>query len=183
MEYKRSGATIFVVFRFWINKGLGQISMKGKIGYSLEEFLDDLLKAAESNISKVDLSKLPKGEKKSKKYNEAIRDTFNFFYDVCNLAAIQKQRLRLIIKHSNESDKKIIMKAIEENKDNIDMLQSILIKQIERELNKGFTKKQALKVVEAHNRELACKWSKKIFIEKQDKDDNLKEKKSRRNKG
>jgi hypothetical protein len=143
--------------------------MKGKIDGSLEELFDDLLEAAKSNISKVDLSQLPKGEKKSRKYNEAIRDTFNFYYDVCNLAAIQKQRLKLIVKYSNESDKKIITKAIEENKDSIDMLHSILMKQIKRELNKGLTQKQALKIVEAHNRELVSQWSQKIFIDKQNK--------------
>jgi hypothetical protein len=153
--------------------------MKGKIDSSLEELFDDLLEAAKSNISKVDLSQLPKGKKKSRKYNEAIRDTFNFFYNVCNLAAIQKQRLRLIVKYSNESDKKIIMKTIEENEDSIDVLHSILMKQIKRELNKGLTQKQALKVVEAHNRELVGKWSQKIFIDKQNKYGNLKEKKSR----
>ncbi len=140
--------------------------MKRKIDGSLEELFDDLLEAAKSNISKVDLSQLPKGEKKSRKYDEAVRDTFNFFYDVCNLAAIQKQRLRLIVKYSNESDKKIIMKALEENKDSIDMLHSILMKQIKRELNKGLTQKQALKIVEAHNRELVSKWSQKIFMDK-----------------
>jgi hypothetical protein len=153
--------------------------MKGKIDCSLEELFGDLLEVAKSNISKVDLSQLPKGKKKSSKYNEAIRETFNFFYDVCNLAAIQKERLRLIVKYSNESDKKIIMMAIEENKDSIDILHSILMKQIKRELNKGLTQKQAFKVVEAHNRELVCKWSKKIFIDKPDKKDSLKEKKSR----
>lgn len=156
--------------------------MKGKIDYSLEEFLDNLLDAAKSNISEVDLSNLPKGDEKNRKYNSVIRDTFNFLCDVCYLAAIQKQRLRLIIKHSNESDKKIIMKAIEENNDNIDMLHSILLKQIERELNKGLTQKQALKVVEAHNKDLVYKWSKKISLNQQDKDDNLKEKKSGRDK-
>jgi len=140
--------------------------MKGKINRSLEELLDDLLEAAKSNISEVDLSNLPNGDEKNRKYNKAIRDTFNFLYDVCYLAAIHKQRLRLIIEHSNESDKKIIMKAIEENKDNFDTLHSILIKQIERELNKGFTQKQALKVVEAHNKDLVCKWSKKISFKK-----------------
>jgi hypothetical protein len=146
--------------------------MNEKINRSFEDLLDNLLEAARSNISEVNSSKLPKGENKNRKYNEAIRDIFNFFYDVCNLAAIQKQRLRLIIKYSNKSDKKIIMKAIEENKDNIDVLHSILMKKIKRELNKGLTPKQALKVVEAHNRELVSKWSKKIFMDKQDKDNN-----------
>jgi hypothetical protein len=107
--------------------------MNEKINRSFEDLLDNLLEAARSNISEVNSSKLPKGENKNRKYNEAIRDIFNFFYDVCNLAAIQKQRLRLIIKYSNKSDKKIIMKAIEENKDNIDVLHSILMKKIKRE--------------------------------------------------
>jgi len=146
--------------------------MNEKINRSFEDLLDNLLEAARSNISEVNSNKLPKGENKNRKYNETIRDIFNFFYDVCNLAAIQKQRLRLIIKYSNESDKKIIMKAIEDNKDNIDVLHSILMKKIKRELNKGLTPKQALKVVEAHNRELVSKWSKKIFMDKQDKDNN-----------
>lgn len=146
--------------------------MKTKIDCSLEELFDDLLEAAKSNISEIDLSKMPKGKKKDRTYNEAIRETFNFFYDVCNLAAIQKQRLRLVIEYSNESDKKIIMKTIEENKDSINVLHSILMKQIKRELNKGLTPKQALKVVGAHNRELVSKWSQKIFIDKQDKEGN-----------
>lgn len=51
--------------------------MKGKINPSLEELLDDLLETAKSNISEVDSSKLPKGENKSRKYNEATRDIFN----------------------------------------------------------------------------------------------------------
>jgi hypothetical protein len=146
--------------------------MKGKIERSLEEFLDDLVDEAKSNISKVDLSNLPNGNEKNRKYNSAIRDIFNFLYNVCYLAAIKKQRLRLIIKHSNESDEKIIMKAIKENKDSIDMLHSILIKQLEKELNKGFTQKQAFKAVEAHNKDLVYKWSKKISLNQQDKDDN-----------
>ena len=75
------------------------------------------------------------------------------------------------------------MKAIEENKNNIDMLHSILMKQIERNLNNGLTQKQALKTVETRSKELVSKWSKKILIGKQDKNDNLKEKKSRRDKG
>ena len=74
------------------------------------------------------------------------------------------------------------MKAIEENKDNIHLLHSILIKQIQRELNKGFTQKQVLKAVEARNKEVVSKWSKKMFLDKQDKNDNLKEKKSGRDK-
>jgi len=146
--------------------------MKGKINRSLEELLDDLLEAAKSNISEVDLNNLPNEDEKNRKYNKATRDTFNFLYELCYLAAIQKQRLRLIIQHSNESDKKIITKALEENKDNIDVLHSILMKKIKRELNKGLTPKQALKVVEAQNRKLVSKWNKKISLKQQDKDDN-----------
>jgi len=132
--------------------------MEGEVDYSLEDFLRDLWEEAESNISKEDFSNLPEGEEKNRKYNEAIRDVFNFLYAVYYLAAIKKQRLRDVLKHSNKADRKIIKKVLEENKENSDMLHSILMKRIERELNKGLTKKRALKAVEEQSKELISKW-------------------------
>ncbi|NQT80698.1 MAG: hypothetical protein HQ555_09970 [Candidatus Aminicenantes bacterium] len=132
--------------------------MKEEVDYGLEEFLRDLLEETKSKISKKDFSDLPEGKKKNRKFNKAIRDVFNFLYEVYYLAAIKKQRLRDILKHSNEEDRKIIKKILEENKDNSDMLHSILMKRIERELNKGLTKKQALKSVGEQSKKLISKW-------------------------
>lgn len=134
-----------------------QVTM-GKVDYSLEEFLRDLWEEVKSNIPKEVLNHLPEGKERDKKYNEAIREIFNFVYEVCYLAVVEKSYLKLVLKQSNEVERKLIKKTIKENKSNIDMLYAILRMHIARGLKEGLTKKQAVKATVEYSKELISKW-------------------------
>ncbi len=133
---------------------------EGKVDYSLEEFLRDLWEDVKSNISKEVLNRLPEGKKRDRKYNEAIREVFNFVCDICYLAVVEKSYLKLVLKQSNEVERKLIKKTIKENKSNIDMLYAILRMHIARGLKEGLTKKQAVKATVEYSKELISKWRK-----------------------
>ena len=131
---------------------------EGKVDYSLEEFSRDLWEDVKSNMSKEILNRLPEGEERDRKYNEAIREVFNFVCKICYLAVVEKPYLELNLKQSSEVERKLIKKTIKENKSNIDMLQAILMRHIARGLNKGLTKKQAAKAAIDYSNELISKW-------------------------
>jgi len=133
---------------------------KGKVDYSVEEFLRDLLEEVKSNMSKEVLNRLPEGKERDRKFNEVTRTVFNFVCDICYLAVLEKSHVELILKQSNEVEKELIKKTIKENKNNIDMLQAILMRQIARGLNKGLTKKQVAKAAIDYRNELISKWRK-----------------------
>jgi len=131
---------------------------EGKIDYSLKEFLRDLWEEVKSNIPKEVLNHLPEGKEKDRKYNKIIREVFNFVYEVCYLAVVEKSYLKLVLKQSNEVERKLIKKTIKENKSNIDMLYAILRMHIARRLKEGLTKKQAVKATVEYSKELISKW-------------------------
>ena len=133
---------------------------EGKVDYSLKEFLRDLLEDVKSNMPKEVFDRLPEGKERDRKYNEATREVFNFVYEICYLAAVEKSYLKLVLKQSNEVERKLIKKTIKENKSNIDMLYAILRMHIARGLKEGLTKKQAVKAAIAYSNELISKWRK-----------------------
>jgi len=130
---------------------------EGKIDYSLKEFLRDLWEEVKSNIPKGVLNHLPEGKEKDRKYNKIIREVFNVVYEVCYLAVVEKSYLKLVLKQSNEVERKLIKKTIKENKSNIDMLYAILRMHIARGLKEGLTKKQAVKATVEYSKELISK--------------------------
>lgn len=131
---------------------------EGKVDYSLEEFSRDLWEDVKSNMSKEVFNRLPEGKKRDKKYNEAIREVFNFVCEICYLAVVEKSYLKLVLKQSNEVERKLIKKTIKENKSNIDMLHAVLRKHIARGLKEGLTKKQAVKATVEYSKGLVSKW-------------------------
>jgi hypothetical protein len=131
---------------------------EGKVDYSLGEFLRDLREDVKSNMSEEVLNRLPEGKKRDRKYNEAIREVFNFVCEICYLAVVEKSYLKLVLKQSNEVERKLIKKTIKENKSNIDMLYAILRMHIARGLKEGLTKKQAIKATVEYSKELISKW-------------------------
>lgn len=131
---------------------------EGKVDYSLKEFSRDLLEDVKSNMPKEVFDRLPEGKERDRKYNEATREVFNFVYEVCYLAAVEKSYLKLVLKQSNEVERKLIKKTIKENKSNIDMLYAILRMHIARGLEEGLTKKQAVKATVEYSKELISKW-------------------------
>jgi len=131
---------------------------EGKVDYSLKEFLRDLLEDVKSNMPKEVFDRLPEGKERDRKYNEATREVFNFVCEICYLAVVEKSYLKLVLKQSNEVERKLIKKTIKENKSNIDMLQAILMRHIARGLEEGLTKKQALKATVGYSKELISKW-------------------------
>jgi hypothetical protein len=130
------------------------------VDYSHEEFLRNLWKTVKSNVSREKFNHIPEREERDRKYDEALREVFNFIYEICYLAAARKPYLEMMLKRSNEAERKIIEKTIKENKGNIDMLHAILIKHMKRGLNKGLTRKQAAKSAIDYSKEVFFKWNK-----------------------
>lgn len=140
--------------------------IEGEVDYSLDEFLKDLWEEVKSKISKEVFNHLPEGEEKDRKYNEAIRKVFNFVYEICYMAVMEKQRLKLVLKQPDEGEIEIIKRTIKENKRNIDMLHAILTRRMAKGFNKGLTKKQAAKAVVEYSKELIHNWNKKEHLNK-----------------
>jgi hypothetical protein len=130
------------------------------VDYSHEDFLKNLWKIVKSRVSREKFNHIPEREERDRKYDEALREVFNFIYEICYLAAARKPHLEMMLKRSNEGERKIIEKTIKENKGNIDMLHAILIKHMKRGLNKGLTRKQAAKSAIDYSKEVFFKWNK-----------------------
>ena len=134
--------------------------MMGAVDYSHEDFLRNLWDKVKSVVSKEKFNHVPEGKERDKKYDEVMREVFLFVYEICYLAAAKKPYLEMILKQSNEAERKIIKKTVEDYKSNIDMLHAIFMKHIKRGLNKGLTRKQAAKSAVEYSREVFFKWSK-----------------------
>jgi len=131
--------------------------IEGEVVYSLEDYIRDLLEEIKSKVSKKEFDQFQEGEERDKKYLKAVKDVFNFEYEINFMYALKKSYLSKIVKKADDEEKKIIKKTIKENKANMDMLHAILMKRIANELGKGLTIKQAIKATEEYSKNLISK--------------------------
>ena len=103
----------------------------GKLVYTFEDFLNDLLEDVKSALSK---------ECSKKVSDKEQRDVFNFVYDLCYLAAMNHPELRLMLEKTDSENKDIMQKTLESNQNNIALLHVIFMKEIDERLKKGLTK-------------------------------------------
>jgi len=118
-----------------------------KVDYSLQNFLEDLWKDVETSISKDDFAHISNTTERSKKYEESVREVFNFVCEICFQTARQSPRLKKILQRANDNEKNIIENTIKSHKDRINLLRAVYIREISDEIEKGFTKRQAAKSV------------------------------------
>lgn len=130
---------------------------KGEVSYSIEDFLNDLWEEVRSNLHKKDFGR-PSEKGIEQDFREAGKRVFYFVYEICYLAAVKKAYLEIILKKSDESERKHIKKTIKENRENINLLRAILLRQITVGLNKGLTKKQAARAAVEHSKDVIFKW-------------------------
>ncbi len=128
--------------------------IEGEVNYTLEEFVRELWGEVKSKISKEEFNRFPEGQEREKKYYKAIKDVFNFEYEICYVCAIKKPYLDAVIEQFNGEEKEIIKKTTKENKGNIDMLHALLVKHIANGRSKGLSKKQALKSTYEYSKDL-----------------------------
>jgi hypothetical protein len=130
---------------------------KGEVHYSLEDFLNDLWDEVKTNLHQKDFGRLSEEERKND-LREATKKVFYFVYEICYLAAIKKVYLDIILKKSDESERKHIKNTIKENRDNINLLRAILLRRITSGLNKGLSRRQATRAAMEYSKDVIYKW-------------------------
>jgi hypothetical protein len=121
----------------------------GKVVYTFEDFLNDLLEDVKSAISK---------EYSKKVSDKEQRDIFNFVYDLCYLAAMNHPELKLMLEKTDSKNKDIMQKTLESNQKNIAILQAIFMRKIAEKLKKGLTKRQAVKATIEESKNVFLDW-------------------------
>ena len=118
-----------------------------EVEYSLQDFLEELWTEVETSISRNDFSHISNATERAKKYEENVREVFNFVCEICFQTALQSPRLQRIFQRANDNEKNIIKNTIKSHKDRIGLLRAVYIREISAEIAKGLTKRQAAKSV------------------------------------
>ena len=126
--------------------------LQGKVKYSLEDFLEDLWEEVRDTVSKYDFSNDPDGEARDKNYENVLKEVFRFVYDVCFNSAINFSRIEKVLKKADQEEREIIKKTVQSNKDNINLLHAIFMKEISENRDKGLSEQQASKIVITHSK-------------------------------
>lgn len=121
----------------------------GKVVYTFEDFLNDLWNDVKSSLSK---------EYSKKVSDKEQRDVFNFVYDLCYLAAMNHQELKLMLEKTDSGNKDIMQKTLASNQKNIELLHAIFVRKIAERLKKGLTKRQAVKATIEESKNVFMNW-------------------------
>jgi hypothetical protein len=121
----------------------------GKVVYTFEDFLNDLLEDVKSALSK---------EYSKKVSDKEQRDVFNFVYDLCYLAAMNHPELKLMLEKADSGNRDIMQKTLESNQENIALLHAIFMRKIDERLKKGLTKRQAMKATIEESKNVFINW-------------------------
>lgn len=116
--------------------------MNGDVDYSLEDFLLDLFCEVKSLISKDNFNSSSEGEQDSK-FEKTVYEVFRFVSDICFQAATNSPILKLLLEKTKGEEKELIKGTLKSNKDNIDLLRALLMRQLAMKLERGLTKRQA----------------------------------------
>lgn len=131
-----------------------------KVLYTFETFLSDLWEDVKSTLSKEYSKKMSDKEQQGGKYEEIIRDVFNFVYELCYLAAINHPELKLMLEKADAENKSIVQKTLKSNKENIALLRAIFMREIANRLEQGLTKRQAVKATIEDSKSVFTNWKK-----------------------
>lgn len=126
--------------------------LQGKVEYSLEHFLEDLWEEVRDTVSKYDFSNDPDDEAQDKSYENVLEQVFRFVYDVCYNSAINFSRIEEVLEKADQEDREIIKKTVKSNRDNINLLHAIFMKEISENLERGLSEQQASKIVITHSK-------------------------------
>jgi hypothetical protein len=120
--------------------------MKEDTNYSLEDFFSDLFREVKLSISKDDF-RSTEGETKDIEHKKTVHEVYRFVSEICFKAAINSPDLKLLLEKSKSEEKEIIRETLKSNKDNIEVLRALLMRQVSTRLERGITKRQAAKQV------------------------------------
>jgi len=126
--------------------------LQGKVEYSLENFLEDLWEEVGDTVSKYDFSNDPVAEARDKNYENVLKEVFRFVYNICYNSAINFSLIEEVLEKADQEEREIIKKTVQSNKDNINLLHAIFMKEISENLDKGLSEQQASKIVITHSK-------------------------------
>ena len=130
----------------------------GDFNYSLVDFLRDLEEEAKSSVSKADFNHISYKKERKAKYIETVEEVFNFMYNICYQAAVKSPYLKSTLDKTDGKDKEIIEDVIKSNKENIERLRAIFLKEIAEGCKSGLTRRQATREVVQHSKSILKNW-------------------------
>lgn len=138
----------------------------GEVVYTLESFLGDLREDVESTVSQEYSNKMSDSEQRDRKYGETLREVFTFVYRLCYLAATNPAELKLMVEKADAKNKDIVTKTLRSNSENIALLRAIFMREIANRLERGLTKRQAVKASIEESERIFTNWKIKESVDK-----------------
>ncbi len=124
----------------------------GEVNYSIEDFQRDLKNEVEFNFTSIPKKTKEAVSKKTEK-GITLNDYFNFLYGICYLSAIEKKPSEISTvmgRLPTPERNKIIEYMRESQKENIDMLRAILMRQYLRLKEGGLSDGNILKLYNSY---------------------------------
>jgi len=131
---------------------------KGKVGYTFDAFLKKLWEDVETTLSEEYPKNTLKKSSKNGSNKKTVRDVFVFVYRICFLAAMRNPELKRVLESADSKNKQIVKKTLKSNEENIAMLRAIFLREISKKLEKGLTKRQAVKATIEESERAFASW-------------------------
>lgn len=138
----------------------------GEVVYTLASFLEDLWEDVESTVSQEYSNKMSDSEQRDRKYGEALKEVFTFVYRLCYLAVTNPSELKLMLEKADAKNKDIVTKTLRSNRENIALLRAIFMREIANNLERGLTKRQAVKASIEQSERIFTNWKIKESADK-----------------
>jgi len=125
----------------------------GLVEYDLVSFLKDLARDVESHLADL----LPdKTRKEDQKKN--LKEVFYFVYEICFLSVSKKKYLDSMLENAEDEEERIVRKVLAVFQQHIEVLRAVFMRHIDEQLNRGMTRKQAVKSAVDYSKTLICDW-------------------------
>ena len=94
------------------------------------------------------------------------KEVFTFVYRLCYLAATNPSELKLMLEKADAKNKDIVTKTLRSNRENIALLRAIFMREIANSLERGLTKRQAVKASIKESERIFTNWKIKESVDK-----------------
>jgi hypothetical protein len=130
----------------------------GKVACTFETFLGELWKDVESSFSKDNSIENSDRRQPDESYQKNLKDVFAFVYELCYLSAINHPKLKGMLKKMDDENKGIVQNTLKFHEENIALLRAIFWKEISDKLERGLSKRQAVKATIEQSKSAFHNW-------------------------
>lgn len=130
----------------------------GEVVCTFETFLGELWEDVESALSKDYSDKNLDEHQHRKSYKKSLKDVFAFVYELCYLSAINPPKLKGMLEKMDDENKSIVQNTLKSNEENIILLRAIFTREISEKLERGLSKRQAVKATIEQSKSAFQNW-------------------------